>query len=113
VSEPVVTPEIAQSAFDWLSTDSNDIALARANLVRAEFEAKKAYARAFKCAVGAVESRKMDAMLDDGYGTAMERLAIAEGEWERQKDQRNRAQTILECWRTQQASERYLTQRFK
>lgn len=105
----VITPEIAQGAFDWLLSDSAAIATARANVVRAEFGAKKAFALAYKKSTdGSIESRKMDATCSAEYTEAMERLATAEGTWERMKDQRERAKVILECWRTQEASGRTL-----
>lgn len=104
----VITDDAVEMAFNYLHTSSEEIALARANRIRAEFKAKQVFARAFRAAVGAVEMKKAIATCDPDYEIAMENVAIAEETWERMSDQRNRAELILEAWRTAEASDRVM-----
>lgn len=106
MSKQLITDEVVQGAFDYLHDDSRPIASARANLIRAEYQVKRIHAKLFLAATGTIEARKAWATAHDDYAEAQERLAIAEGVWEQQKDQRNRATMILEAWRTEQASRR-------
>lgn len=100
-------PEAAvNAAFDWLLSSSDEIAAARGNKVRKEYVAKRIFARMFKHADGNVEMKKAIAMDSEEYAQAMEEVAIAEETWERMSDQRNRAQIIIEAWRTSEASQR-------
>lgn len=111
MTAPAIIPEEAvQAAFDWLLSSSNDVAAARANLIRAEFKAKKVHARIFLRATGSVESRKAQATDHPDYEEAMERVFVAEETWTRLQDQRSKAEAILEAWRTQEASQRAIRQ---
>lgn len=102
----LLSDEIVQTAFDWLLKSSDEIAMARGNTIRAEFKAKKVFARLFMLADGSVEARKSWAQCHDEYAVAMENVAVAEETWERARDQRNRAELIIEAYRTMEASER-------
>lgn len=101
-----LTQEVVDSAFEWLTGESDAIANARAQVLRTEFKAKKVMARLFLHAQGSVESRKAQALDSDEYETAMENYFEAVKEWERMDDQRDRARTIIEAWRTASATER-------
>ena len=102
----VISDEAVEMGFHYLNDSSEEIALARANQIRAEFRAKKVFARMFKHSAGSVEMRKAIAMDSDEYAAAMEDVAIAEATWERMKDQRNRAELIIKAWQTFEASDR-------
>jgi hypothetical protein len=102
----VLSDDVVQMAFDYLKTGSEEIAMARANVIRAEYAAKRVSARLFKASEGSVDMRKASATDHKDYAEAMERLAVAEETWERMKDQRNRAQLILDAWRTMESSDR-------
>ena len=102
----VLTDEAVQMAFDYLKNSSEEIAVARANVIRSEYAAKRVFSRLFRKGDGSVEMRKAYATDHDDYAEAMEHLAVAEETWERMRDQRNRAELILEAWRTAEASDR-------
>lgn len=102
----VLTDDVVQMAFDYLKNGSEEIALARANVIRAEYAAKRVFSRLFKKSDGSVDMRKATATDHEDYAKAMEHLALAEETWERVRDQRNRAELILEAWRTAEASDR-------
>lgn len=106
----LIPEEAVQAAFDWLREESDIVGAARANLVRAEFQAKRVHARLMKDAEGAMELRKAKATDHPEYAAVMENLARAEGIWETLKDKRSKAEAILEAWRTQEASQRGLRQ---
>ena len=42
----------------------------------------------------------------DEYDAAMEAYAQAEGRWEELKDQKNKAELVMEAWRTMSSNER-------
>lgn len=105
----IITQDVLDAAFEWLLKSSDEIAAARANKIRKEFKARKVFARLFLTApTGNVETRKMWATDHSEYEGAMEDVAIAEETWERCQDQRNRAELIIEAWRTQKASQRVI-----
>jgi hypothetical protein len=106
----LIPEEAVQAAFDWLRENSQVVGGARANLIRAEFRAKRVHARLMRHATGAMELRKAQATDSEEYAEAMEQLARAEEIWETLKDKRSKAEAILEAWRTQEASQRGLRQ---
>lgn len=107
LTEPRLIPEAAvQAAFDWLVAESATFAAARANVLRKEYAAKKIFAKLFRAADGSVEMRKAWAMCHDDYAQAMEDVFTAEETWTLMQDQKNKAEAILEAWRTQEASQR-------
>ena len=106
MSSLMIPNEAVEMAFLYLNNSSEEIAAARANMIRAEYKAKRVFARMFMAASGSVEARKAMATDSEEYAEAMERIAIAEETWERMTDQRNRAKLILEAWRTREATER-------
>jgi len=105
-----IPDEAVQAGFDWLRERSDIVGAARANVVRAEYKAKRVMARLMRHATGAMELRKAQAIDSDEYAEAMENLARAEEIWESLKDKRSKAEAILEAWRTQEASQRGLRQ---
>lgn len=102
----MIPEEALNGAFDYLANSSEEIGNAKGNLVRREFRAKRVFAKLYRIAEGNVEARKAFAMCHEDYAVAMEELAVAEETMERLRDQRNRAELILEVYRTQQATER-------
>lgn len=101
-----ISEAAVDAAFHWLLSSSDEIAAARGNKVRKEYLAKRIFARMFKHAEGNIEMKKAIAMDSEEYAAAMEDVAISEEVWERMTDQRNRAQLIIEAWRTSEASQR-------
>lgn len=106
MTRSVISDEAVEMGFHYLNTSSEEIAMARANQIRAEYKAKRVFAKLFLRAEGNVESRKAWATDHEEYAEAMENVAIAESTWERMRDQRNRAELIIEAWRTAEASGR-------
>jgi hypothetical protein len=101
-----LTQEVVEAAFEWLTGSSDDISNARAQVLRMEYKAKRVQARLFLNGTGSIESRKAQALDSDEYANAMENYFEAVKEWERMDDQRDRARTIIEAWRTASATER-------
>jgi hypothetical protein len=95
-----------EAAYKWLNESSEEIALARAEVLRKEFRAKKVFARLVLHAAGSVEIRKAIATTHEEYEAAMEEYFEASRVWELMQDQRNRAETIGKAWQTAEASGR-------
>lgn len=104
----LITDEMAQAAFDWLASNSDDVSKARGALIRAEYRVKKVMAKKFLKAEGSNEIRKAIATISDEYGEACEDHAKAEEDWEKARDTRNKFELLIEAWRTQQSNERGL-----
>lgn len=106
MSNSIITDAAVEMGFKYLNESSEEIAAARGNQIRAEYKAKRVFARQFLQADGSVEARKALATDSNEYALAMENVAIAEETWERMKDQRNRADLIIKAWQTAEASGR-------
>jgi hypothetical protein len=104
----LITDDMAQAAFDWLASNSDDIAHARGAQIRTEYRCKKILAKEFLKAEGSVEVRKAIATCSEEYADACEDHAAAEAQWEKLKDQRNKLELLIEAWRTQASNERGL-----
>lgn len=103
----ILTQEQVQAAFDVLTKSSADAGAARAMVIRTEYKAKKVFARLFRAAPsGNVEERKAWATMHDEYEAAMMSYADAEERWEAIKDERNKAELVMEAWRTMSSNER-------
>ncbi len=105
---PLITEEMAQAAFDWLASNSEDVAHARGALIRAEYRAKRIHAKQLLVAEGSQEIRKATATVSAEYQSACEDHAEAEAKWAAILDQRNKFELLIEAWRTQQSNERGL-----
>jgi hypothetical protein len=99
---------MAQAAFDWLASNSDDVAQARGASIRAEYRVKKIHAKEFLKAAGTETARKATATCSPEYEEACEDHARADANWERLKDQRNKFELLIEAWRTQASNERGL-----
>lgn len=109
MSDRLITQEMAQAAFDWLASNSDDVAHARGALIRAEYRTKKVMAKEFlKADGGSVDARKAAATCSNAYQEACEDHAKAEADWEKLRDQRNKFELLIEAWRTMQSNERGL-----
>lgn len=104
----VISDEAIEMAFTYLNEQSEQIGIARANLIRAEYKAKRVFARLFMVASGSVDSKKMWATDNDEYAAAVENIAVATQCWETMSDQKNRAELIIKAWQTAEASGRAL-----
>lgn len=102
----LITEEMAQAAFDWLSSNSDDIAHARGDLIRAEYKVKRVFARLYLVNEGASEVRKSRVLCSEEYTAATDAHADAEARWEGLRDKRNKLELLIEAWRTQASNER-------
>ena len=104
----LITPEMAQAAFDWLASNSDEVAQARGALIRAEYRAKRVHAKQMIAAEGSQEIRKALATVSAEYSEACEDHAQAEAKWAAILDTRNKFELLIEAWRTQASNERGL-----
>jgi hypothetical protein len=96
-----------EDALQYLSTSTDQTAAARANRVRAEFTRKRTKANLIlRSPESSVAMRDAWAESHDDYKEVCdaEVAAIEADEWHRA--QRNKCDTIIEAWRTEQASHR-------
>lgn len=105
----LLTDDQIQAAFDHLQETGDDIGAAKAMVIRTDYKVKRVYARLFLSAPeGSVEHKKCWVLMHGEYEQATEAHADAEGRWETLKDERNKAQLVLECWRTIESTARSL-----
>jgi hypothetical protein len=103
----LLTREQVQAAFDVLTRPSSDVGAARAMVIRTKFKAEKVWARLLRTSpAGSMDIRKAWADEHDEYEEAMEAYAAAEGRWEELRDARNKAELVMEAWRTMSSNER-------
>lgn len=106
----LLTESQVQAAFDYLSESGDDIGAARAMVIRTEYKVKRVYARLYRQAPeSTIDAKKAWVVCQGEYEEACEAHAQAEGRWETLRDERNKAQLILECWRSIEASSRSLS----
>jgi len=103
----LLTHEQVQAAFDVLTSSSEAAGAARGMVIRTEYKAKRVFARLYlQSTEKTADARKAWATCHEEYDAACEAHAAAEDEWERLKDQRNKAELIIEAWRTMSSNER-------
>jgi hypothetical protein len=105
LSDPITT-ERMESAMMFLAETDDSYALAKTDVLRAEILAKRARARIFMASEGNVESRKAAA---EGHGevtSADDELVRATLEYESLRAKRQRAELLIEVYRTVEASRR-------
>lgn len=103
----LLTREQVQAAFDVLTQPSANVGAARAMVIRTKYKAEKVWARLFRTSPEkTIDARKAWADEHDEYDAAMEAYAAAEGRWEELKDQKNKAELVMEAWRTMSSNER-------
>lgn len=105
----IITEELVHDAVGYLSTQSQAAATAKGNLIRAEYHRKRCRAKLILDAPHSSHGmREAYAEAHGDYAEICEKLAIAEEEYEWHRNQRSRAETICEMWRTEQATLRGL-----
>lgn len=107
--ERIVTDDDLQKALDWLRDNAEDIGRAKAETVRAGHMIKH---------VKALEQKRhnekpathqeREALASEAYLAALERDAIAAGEYEKMRSLREAAALKIETWRSEQANYRAL-----
>lgn len=101
---------MVEAAFDWLKDNAGAAAAAKAERIRAEYATKQAKARLFlECGESSVAAKEAWAIIQPEYDKAVEREAEAVEIDEFHRNQRSKAEAIIEAWRTEQASLRAMT----
>lgn len=103
----LITDEMLEAALDYLATASDHIASARASRLRAEFKRKRVRAKLI------LQSNQPNALMREAwaeahevYYEACEEEAKAVEADEKAREERNKANTIIEAWRTENANRR-------
>lgn len=102
----LISDNLVQAAFDWLRENAAPSAAAKAARIRAEHNTKRVKAKQFLEASGSVAERDATAIASDEYLEAVDGEASAVEADEFHRNQRNKAEAIIEAWRTEQASMR-------
>jgi hypothetical protein len=95
-----------EAALHYLAETDDYFADAKANLLRAEILAKRARAKVILTAEGSVEVKKATAETHPEVGQADDDLVEAITVFERLKAKRERAVTVIDVFRTLEASRR-------
>ena len=102
----LVTDKMVSDALDYLATSTEPAAAAKAERIRAEYHRKRVRSQMMLETDGPIAIREATAETSDEYGSACEREAnaVQNDEWHRL--QRNKAEAIIEAWRTESATVR-------
>jgi hypothetical protein len=105
----VINEEMVHGAVDYIAYQGHTAAAAKGNQVRAEYHRRRVRAQIILSAPHSSQGmREAYADAHDDYAKACENLAVCEEEVERHRNQRSKAETICEMWRTEQATIRGL-----
>jgi glutamine synthetase type III len=106
----IIKEELVHAAVEYLSTQSNAAATAKGNQVRAEYHRRRIRARLILAAPHSSQGlREAYADSHDDYAEVVEKLAQCEQAVEWHRNERSKAETICEMWRTQSATLRGLS----
>lgn len=92
--------------MEWLACTDEAYAIAKADMLRAEMQAKRTRARLFLSGEGSVEARKAAAEASQGALEADDEYIEHLKEFETLKAKRERAEIVIDVWRTLEASRR-------
>lgn len=107
MTTPLDVRALVETALDYLATNDEAAAAARAQRVRAEHERKRVRARLILASDEKTAGlREAWAEAHADYGAACEAEALAVEEDELHRNRRNKADAIIEFWRTQEATRR-------
>lgn len=105
----IVTDEDMEKALDWLRDSAIDMGEAKAELVRASHMVKVTRALVMRMHnEKPVTHQEREALASEEYRAALERDAIAAGEYEKLRALREAASLKIEAWRSEQANYRAL-----
>jgi hypothetical protein len=94
------------AAMNWLAESDTDYAIAKTDVLRAEIVCKRARARIFMTGDGSIEARKMAAETHTEVIEADEELLRATLGYESLRAKRQRAEIVIDVWRSCEASRR-------
>jgi len=107
MNKRLVTDEMMEEALNYLATSSDHIAAARANRLRAEFKRKRIRAKLIlESNQPSATAREAWAEAHQLYHEACEEEVRAVEADEHARSERNKADTIIETYRTEEATRR-------
>lgn len=92
--------------MSFLAETDDSYAIAKADMLRGEILAKRARARVFVTGEGSVEARKAAAEIHTEVTAADDELIRATLEFEGLRAKRQRAEIVIDVWRSLEASRR-------
>ena len=102
----MIDQERMEAAMDFLAMTDESYATAKADMLRCELQAKRTRARLFITGEGSVEARKAAAEASQGALEADDEYIEHIKEFETLKAKRERAEIVIDVWRTLEASRR-------
>lgn len=102
----VIDEDRMSNALTFLAETDDSYAIAKADMLRGEILAKRARARIFSGAEGSVEARKALAETHAEVTAADDELIRATLEFEALRAKRQRAEIVIDVWRSLEASRR-------
>lgn len=105
--ERIVTDEELERALDWLRDNAKEMGDAKAETIRASHMVKVVRALEMKKHNDkSVAHQEREALASETYRKALERDAVAAGEYEKMRALREAAALKIEAWRSEQANYR-------
>lgn len=105
----LISEQTIEAAFDWLKINSGPAAAAKAERIRAEYNTKQTKGRLYlQSEESSVAARDAWALNHPDFAAAVEREAQAVEADEFHRNQRSKAEAIIDAWRTQSSNERVL-----
>lgn len=105
----IVSDEDLEKALDWLRDSASDLGEAKAETIRASHMLKVVKALRMKHDnEKPVSHQEREALASEEYREALERDALAAGEYEKLRALREAAALKIETWRSEQANYRAL-----
>jgi hypothetical protein len=109
VQQRIVTDHELELALDWLRDSAKEMGDVKAEAVRASHRLKVVKALSMKEHNDKpVSVQEREALASTAYSEALERDAIAAGEYEKMRALREAASLKIEAWRSEQANYRAL-----
>lgn len=107
MSNKLITDDMLEAAIQYLATSSPHIAASRANRLRAEHKRKRTRAKLILQSLEkSATMREAWAEAHDIYAEACEDEAKAVEDDEFHRNERNKADVLIEAWRTENANHR-------
>jgi hypothetical protein len=95
-----------ENAMSWLAETDADYAMAKTDVLRAEILCKRVRARIFATVDGSIEARKSAAEVHADVISADDELVRATLEYESLRAKRQRAELLIDVWRSVESSRR-------
>jgi hypothetical protein len=95
-----------ENAMSWLAETDADYAIAKTDVLRAEILAKRIRAKVFMLKEGSIEARKAFAENEGEVVAADDELLRATLEYESLRAKRQRAELLIDVWRSVESSRR-------